>query len=172
MCSGGEQGYQLGKEVKACTRQEREEILQEVQDGFVVKIPMESAVGDLGIPYHKHRAIRRLEDGGHNSLHNYLHSLTCRWFKECNVHLPSEKVMRKRAADLIGDNLEVEKVALTFASKSGGGEEVRMKPYGYLVDLWSQISHLLEDNERCSYKTSVYTSFSKITSQKWSAVLA
>lgn len=40
LCSGGDQGdqdqgYQLGKEVKACTREEREEILKEVQDGFV-----------------------------------------------------------------------------------------------------------------------------------------
>lgn len=89
-----------------------------------------SAVGlkaDLGISYHKIRAIRRLEDGV-TTVYIDIHSLTCRWFKECKVHMPSEKVMRKRAAELIGDNLEVEKVALSFSLKSGG-EEIRMKPY-------------------------------------------
>lgn len=44
--------------------------------------------------------------------------------------------MRKRAAKLIGDNLVVEKVALTFPLK-GGGEEVKVRPYAYISDLWA-----------------------------------
>lgn len=55
--------------------------------------------------------------------------------------------MRKRAAEIIGDNLIVEKVALTFTLKEGG-EEVKLRPYGYIPDIWSQIVQLLEDNER------------------------
>ena len=56
--------------------------------------------------------------------------------------------MRKRAAELVGDNLEVEKVALTFPLSRGGGEEVKMRPYGYTPDLWAQVLRLLESNER------------------------
>ena len=55
--------------------------------------------------------------------------------------------MRKRAAEIIGDNLTVEKVALTFALKDGG-EEVRLRPFAYIPDLWAQIVQLLDDNER------------------------
>lgn len=55
--------------------------------------------------------------------------------------------MRKRAAEMIGDNLIVEKVALTFTAKDGG-EEVKLRPYAYIPDLWSQIEQLLEDNHR------------------------
>ena len=55
--------------------------------------------------------------------------------------------MRKRAAEIVGDNLIVEKVALTFSLK-GGGEEVKLRPYGYIPDLWSQVEQLLLENER------------------------
>ena len=55
--------------------------------------------------------------------------------------------IRKRAAEILGDNLIVEKVALTFSLKEGG-EEVKLRPYGYIPDLWSQIVQLLEENER------------------------
>lgn len=55
--------------------------------------------------------------------------------------------MRKRAEEVIGDNLEVEKVALTFPLKEGG-EEVRLRPYGYIPDIWSKVLQLLEDNDR------------------------
>lgn len=55
--------------------------------------------------------------------------------------------MRKRAAEIVGDNLVVEKVALTFTRKEGG-EEVRLRPYGYIPDIWSQIVQLLEENDR------------------------
>ena len=59
--SGGEQAYQLGKEVKACNL-DREKILQQLQDGFKVQIPTSCALAmkaDLGIPWDKLRAIRR-----------------------------------------------------------------------------------------------------------------
>lgn len=44
VCSGGEQAYQLSEEVKACTREEREVILEELQDGFKVHISTSHAV--------------------------------------------------------------------------------------------------------------------------------
>ena len=55
--------------------------------------------------------------------------------------------MRKRAAELIGDNLVVEKVPLTFKLKKGG-EEVRITPHAYIPRLWAQIELLLENNDR------------------------
>ena len=60
-CSGGEQAYQLSKEVKACSREEREKILEELQNGFKVHLPTSFAVAmkaDLGIPWSLLRAIR------------------------------------------------------------------------------------------------------------------
>lgn len=72
-----------------------------------------------------------------------------RWFKECGVTIASEKVMRKRALEVIGDCVVVEKVALTFQLKDGhGGEEVKLRPFGYIPDLWEKVVQLLEQNER------------------------
>ena len=62
VCSGGEQGFQLGDEIKQCSMEEREEILKELQGGFKVRIPTNCALAmkaDLGIPWSKLRAIRR-----------------------------------------------------------------------------------------------------------------
>ena len=62
VCSGGDQAFQLGREVKACTMEEREHILQETQHGFKVLVPTTQALAmkaDLGIPWYKLRAIRR-----------------------------------------------------------------------------------------------------------------
>ena len=70
-----------------------------------------------------------------------------RWFHQCNVSIASEMKMRKRAAEIVGNNLEVDKVPLTFPLKEGG-EEVKLRPYAYIPDLWTQIVQLLESNER------------------------
>jgi hypothetical protein len=43
-CSGGDHTFQLGKEVKACTLQERESILEDLQGGFQVKVPTSFAL--------------------------------------------------------------------------------------------------------------------------------
>lgn len=62
VCSGGEEAFQLSREVKACSKEEREAILEELQDGFKVQIPTTHALAmkaDLGIPWHKLRAIRK-----------------------------------------------------------------------------------------------------------------
>ena len=75
-----------------------------------------------------------------------------RWFKECGVAIASEMKMRKRAGEVIGNNaLVVEKVALTFQLKDGkGGKEVRLRPFGYIPDLWAkvEVEQLLEQNEK------------------------
>ncbi len=47
--------------------------------------------------------------------------------------------MRKRAAEIVGKNLAVEKVPL-----KQGGEEVKVRPYAYIPDLWPQIIQLLD----------------------------
>ena len=55
------------------------------------------------------------------------------------------------------DGVVVEKVALTFPLKDGnGGEEVKMRPFGYIPDLWEKVEQLLEQNER--YSSHEYTS--------------
>lgn len=62
VCSGGDQAYQLGKEVKAISMEDRENILEALQDGYKVRVPTQCALAmkaDLGIPWHKLRAIRR-----------------------------------------------------------------------------------------------------------------
>lgn len=65
------------------------------------------------------------------------------------MSIASEKVMRKRASEVIGDCVVVEKVALTFPLKDGHrGEEVKLRPYGYIPDLWAKVVQLLEENER------------------------
>ena len=70
-----------------------------------------------------------------------------RWFKECGVAIASEMKMRKRAGEVIGNNaLVVEKVALDFQLK--GGKEVRLRPFGYIPDLWAKVEQLLEQNEK------------------------
>ncbi len=46
----------------------------------------------------------------------------------CNVSIASEMKMRKRPAEMIGDNLKVEPVPLTFPLREGG-EEVKLRPY-------------------------------------------
>ncbi len=67
----------------------------------------------------------------------------------CQVSVASEKLMRKRAGEVIGDGVVVEKVALTFPLKDGkGGEEVKLRPFGYIPDLWKKVEQLLEQNER------------------------
>lgn len=59
--------------------------------------------------------------------------------------------MRKRAREVIGDCILVEKVALTFPLKDvKGGEEVKMRPFAYIPDLWGKVVWLLEENERYS----------------------
>lgn len=60
--SGGDQSFQLAREVKACSLEEREQILMELHSGMKVVIPTSHALAmkaDLGIPWSKLRAIRR-----------------------------------------------------------------------------------------------------------------
>lgn len=62
VCSGGDQVFQLSKEIKALSLDEREKILEVLQDGCRVQIPTTMALAmkaDLSIPWCKLRAIRR-----------------------------------------------------------------------------------------------------------------
>lgn len=56
--------------------------------------------------------------------------------------------MRKRAKELVGDDLVAERVPFTFTLKEGGGEEVRPAPYVYIECLWEKIQSMLDQNER------------------------
>ena len=60
--SAGDEAYQLGREVKGCSLEEREEILTEIQNGIKVVIPTTQSLAmkaNLGIPWSQFRAIRR-----------------------------------------------------------------------------------------------------------------
>ena len=62
VCSRGDRTFQLGKEVKLSAMEEREKILEDLQDGFKVVMPTTLALAmkaNLGIPWSKLRAIRR-----------------------------------------------------------------------------------------------------------------
>ena len=58
-----------------------------------------------------------------------VHSLSTytRWLKEYGIALSSEQKQRKRAAVMVGHNLEAEPVPFTF-SLASGGEEIRAAP--------------------------------------------
>lgn len=61
VCSG-DLAYQLSREVKASSREDRQKILEELQDGFTVVIPTSHALAmkaDLCIPWSKLREIRK-----------------------------------------------------------------------------------------------------------------
>lgn len=76
--SGGDKSFQFASEVKDCTLEEREKILEDLQSGIKVVIPTSHALAmkaDLGIPWSKLRALRRSENmqirkqyySGHNN---------------------------------------------------------------------------------------------------------
>ena len=55
--------------------------------------------------------------------------------------------MRKKAEEVLGDDcVVVEKVPLTITKN--GHEEVELRPFGYIPDIWTKIMQLLEQNER------------------------
>ena len=65
-CSGGDHVFQLSREVRACSLEDREEILKELQDGCAVHMPTHKALAmkaDLCIPWSKLRAVRRSDVG-------------------------------------------------------------------------------------------------------------
>ena len=60
--SGGDDNFRMAREIKACSLEEREKILMELQNGMKVVIPTSHTLAmkaDLGIPWSKLRAIRR-----------------------------------------------------------------------------------------------------------------
>ena len=69
-----------------------------------------------------------------------------RWLKEYGIALSSEQKQRKRAALMVGDNLEAEPVPFTFPLASGG-EEIRAAPIVYVPDLIKKLFTLLQENE-------------------------
>ena len=69
---------------------------------------------------------------------------TYRWFKVWGVSIASERKMRERAKDLVGDHLLAEKAPFSFTLKDGG-EEIRCAPY---ANLWDKVTSMLDQCER------------------------
>ena len=70
-----------------------------------------------------------------------------RWFKAWGVSIASERKMRTKAKEMVGDCLEAENVPFSFSLKEGG-EEMRLAPYAYVTSLWERIEALLDQNDR------------------------
>ena len=64
------------------------------------------------------------------------------------MHIASEKTMRVWTKEIVGDEVHAERVPLTFKPKDGTGEEVKLTPFGYVIDLWAKIVKILDENER------------------------
>ena len=63
------------------------------------------------------------------------------------VSIASERRMRVRAKELVGDHLIAEKAPFSFTLKEGG-EEIRLAPYIYVVSLWDKVSSMLDQLDR------------------------
>lgn len=70
-----------------------------------------------------------------------------RWFKTWGVSIASERKMRVRAGELVGDHIVAEKAPFSF-KLDGGGEEIRLAPFVYVKDLKDKIESILEQKER------------------------
>ena len=76
-----------------------------------------------------------------------LYACTFRWFKVWGVSIASERKMRVRAKELVGDHLVAEKAPFSFSLKEGG-EEIRVAPYVYVASLWDKVSSMLDQLDR------------------------
>lgn len=61
------------------------------------------------------------------------------------IAFASEKEMRREAAELVGDNLEVELAPMSFPHKDGG-EVIKDAPIAYVPNLWNKVKDLLDQN--------------------------
>lgn len=64
------------------------------------------------------------------------------------MSIASERKMRIKATELVGDHIEAEKAPFSFALKEGGGEEIQTAPFVYVKSLQDKVESLLEQNER------------------------
>ena len=63
------------------------------------------------------------------------------------MSIASERKMRERAKDLVGDHLFAEQAPFSFTLKEGG-EEIRCDPYVYVANLWDNVTSMLDQCER------------------------
>ena len=63
------------------------------------------------------------------------------------MSIASERQMRVRAKELVGDHLVAERALFSFTLKEGG-EEIRSSPYVYVSNLWDKLRSMLDQNER------------------------
>ena len=67
--------------------------------------------------------------------------------KEWGIQIASEKKLRKRAAELIDNDL-IGETAMFFFSLKSGGEEMKSSPIVYIPHLKNKIIDLLEKNDK------------------------
>ena len=64
-----------------------------------------------------------------------------------SVSIASERRMRVKAKELVGDHLVAERAPFSFSLKEGG-EEIRPAPYVYVASLWEKVKAMLDQHER------------------------
>eukprot|EP00731_Ephydatia_muelleri_P002046 Em0001g2046a len=105
---------QLSREVMSCTHSDRSKLLQEISaESCVISVSTADALAmrtELNIPWHKFRALKR-------------------WLKMWQIEVASEKKMRLKADDLLGDNI------------------IKPAPLAYIPHLWDRVENILEQSD-------------------------
>ena len=123
---------QLSREVMSCTHSDRSKLLQEISaESCVISVSTADALAmrtELNIPWHKFRALKRslpfvVLDVFIITMY-YL-----RWLKMWQIEVASEKKMRLKADDLLGDNI------------------IKPAPLAYIPHLWDRVENILEQSD-------------------------
>lgn len=64
-----------------------------------------------------------------------------------NVHIASERKLRKLAKEIVGDNIVSERGAFTFPTEKGG-EEIREVPFVYVPNFIAKVADVASQHER------------------------
>lgn len=149
--SGGAASAQLHDEVAALSAEERQKL---VDTEFSVEIKSEDALAlkaDLMIPWKKMRTMRRYNTTytikNIFPIHNHILCMK-RWLKAWGIKLASEKSLREKSLEQIGNALEGELVPFCFPLRSG--IDLRPAPLVYIPDLVRKVINMVEQNERYS----------------------
>ena len=140
---------QLSREVMSCTHSDRSKLLQEISaESCVISVSTADALAmrtELNIPWHKFRALKRslpfvVLDVFIITMY-YL-----RWLKMWQIEVASEKKMRLKADDLLGDNFKAEMVPLSFKHQNSGNI-IKPAPLAYIPHLWDRVENILEQSD-------------------------
>ena len=135
--------------VMSCTHSDRSKLLQEISaESCVISVSTADALAmrtELNIPWHKFRALKRslpfvVLDVFIITMYHL------RWLKMWQIEVASEKKMRLKADDLLGDNFKAEMVPLSFKHQNSGNI-IKPAPLAYIPHLWDRVENILEQSD-------------------------